>query len=231
MQRLKIIGLTLMATFALSAVVSVTAVAALPSVLNEKKEESAQKFTGESGSTEFIKLNGKKIECKASTVEGASEAKKPLGLFHVHFTGCGGLAGAACTGEGDKEKEILILGTFHIVYDKLASEGSLGAAILFLIPRTHFTCTLIGVKVLILLEGQLLCLIKPINTFAKHFEIVCEQGKENGDPGETTYWNDKEEAVDIKNGLLVEENTGAFEMASKLGSILILTSENVEIMA
>jgi len=230
MQRLKVLGLALMAVFALSAIASATA-SALPEVLNEKKEQAAQKFTGTSGVTELVKLNGKKVECEASTAEGEIEKGKPLGLFHIHFTGCKGLLGAACTGEGDKEKEILVLGTFHIVYDKLASEGSLGAAILFLVPRFHFTCTVVGVKVLVLVQGEVLCLIKPINTFAKHFEIVCEGGKEKGDPGETTYWNDNGEAVDVKNGLLAEENTGAFEMSSEVGSGLILTEVNVEIMA
>jgi len=230
MQRLKILGLTLMAVFALSAIASTTASAALPSILNEKKEEVAPSFTGNSGGTEFVKLNGKKIECTASTAEGLFEKGKPLGLFHIHFTGCSGLAGATCTGEGDKEKEILVLGTFHIVYDKLLNEGSLGAAILFLIPRFHFTCTLLGVKVLILVQGQVLCLIKPINAFAKHFEVDCEQSAK-GDPLETTYWNDAGEPFDIKNGLLGEENTGEFEMSSEVGTGLILTEANVEIMA
>jgi len=232
MHRLKILGFALMAVFALSAIASATA-SALPEVLNEAAEQASQKFTGTSGATELIKLNGKKVECAASTAEGLIEKGKPLGLFHIHFTNCKGLAGASCTGEGDKEKEILVLGTFHIVYDKLTSEGSLGAAILFLIPRFHFTCTLFTVKVLILVQGELLCLIKPINTFAKHFEVICSQvsTEKPGDPAETVYWNDKGEAVNIPNGLLGEENTEAFEMSAELGEGLILTEVNVEIMA
>jgi len=230
MQRLKILSFVIITVVTLSAIVSATAFA-LPEVLDEKKEQAAQNFIGESGTLDLAKLNMKKFECTASTSEGHIEKGKPLGLFHIHFTGCSGLSGMSCTGEGDKEKEILILGTFHIIYDKLASEGSLGAAILFLIPRFHFTCSLLGAKVLMLIQGEVLCLIKPINTFAKHLEVVCEAGKEKGDPGETTYWNDKSEAIDVKNGLLGEENTGEFEMMSLVGSGLILTEVNVEIMA
>jgi len=227
--RLKILGLALMSVLALSVIASATASAALPTVLNEGGEVAAPKFEGTSGETEFAKLNKKAVNCTASTAEGQFEKGKPLGLFHIHFTGCTS-GGGACTGEGDVEKQILVLGTFHIVYDKLLSEGSLGAAILFLIPRFHFTCIVAGLKVLILVQGEVLCLLKPINMLAKHFEVVCEQ-KEKGDPGEATYWNDEGKAIDIKEGLLGEENTGKFEMSSESGTGLILTAESVEIMA
>jgi len=227
--RLKILGLALMSVLALSVIASATASAALPRVLNEVGEEVAPKFEGTSGATEFAKLNKKTFICAASTAEGQFEKGKPLGLFHIHFTGCT-ISSGACTGEGDGEKEILVLGTFHIVYDKLLSEGSLGAAILFLIPRFHYTCTVTGLKILMLVQGEVLCLLKSINTFAKHFEVVCEQ-KEVGDPGEATYWNDEGKAINIKEGLLGEENTGKFEMSSESGAGLILTTENVEIMA
>ena len=128
-----------------------------------------------------------------------------------------------------------MLGEAHLVYDTL--KPVLGAAVLFLIPQFHFTCgPVLGVNILILIKGSVLCLIKPIEKLTKHFEIVCEQGKpKSGDPTETVYWNDKGEEVNIKEGFLGSESTEKagekFEMSAVLGTGLILTELEVNIMA
>ena len=78
---------------------------------------------------------------------------------------------------------------------------------------------------------QLLCLIKPVEKLSKHFEIICEKGKAEGDPGETVYWNEKgEEAKMGENLLLTHENEKAGTMSSELTAALILTPNELLIM-
>jgi hypothetical protein len=229
-QRFKVLGLALMTVFALSAIVSAAASAELPVILNNKKEVAgAVKFTGNNTTkTELVKLNGLKVECSGNTDEGEFEAKKPLGLFHIKFTGCKGLVNlVTCTGLGDTSGTILVLGTFHIVYDKLGTGEALGAAVLFLLEEVHFSCSLTLVRV----KGEVLCLISPINKLAKKAKVTCEQS--GGDPKEVVYWNAAGSEVNIKEGLLASENMGAFEMSAEGGSgeIETTSAEEVEIMA
>ena len=244
MQRLRILCFALLTMFALSAIASATA-SALPTLLNSSGELIlvVEKYTGESGLTEFWKLNGNVIKCLKSTATGQFDADSVLGLFHINFKECKGTVSgisAPCTGENDVKEEVLVLGEAHLVYDTL--KPVLGAAVLFLIPQFHFTCgPVLGINVLILVRGSVLCLIKPIEKLTKHFEIVCEQGKpKNGDPGETRYWADPKEGKEAKEeniaeGLLGSESTEKagekFEMSAELGTGLILTELEVIIMA
>jgi hypothetical protein len=234
MQRLKVLVLASMALVAVGAFVSATAVA-LPTLLNSKKEvvSAIEKYTGTSGVTELVRLNGEAVTCKASKAKGQFEAKSVLGPFEIDFEKCSGKrfgVTAPCTGAGEAKEVILVTGEAHLVNDVLTPEK--GVAVLFLIPTAvHFTCEALGQKVLILTKGQVLCLIKPVGKLEKHFTISCTQGKP-GDPGEATYWNDSGTAVDLKEGLLSSENEGkTFEMSSQVGEGLILTALEVEIMA
>src|ERR1700681_2630897 len=75
---------------------------ALPSLLIGATGEGASTWTGSNvGEPELEKANGEVVKCKAATAEGTVEEKKPLGLFHIKFTGCKQVAlGVACTGTG-----------------------------------------------------------------------------------------------------------------------------------
>ena len=220
MRMVKTFGVAVVVLVAITAVMSATASAVVVML-----PEVEDKWTGTSGSGTLEVLPGgvtSEIVCKADTSEGTIEKSGKLGLFHIHFTGCKASI-VPCTGLSDKEGEILTLGTYHLVYDKLAP---VGAGILFLVEATHFTCA----GKLFIIEGQVLCLIKPINTKTKHFEIVCEQ--EKGDPKETVYWNDKGEEVKMGlNLLLSKENEGAGKGAGELTTALILTTKEFELMA
>ena len=218
------LGVALMAVFALSALASTTASAAVV-VLPEVEE----KWTGESGKGTLETLKAlASVVCQKDKSEGTFEAKKPLGLFHITLEGCkaGGLV--ACTGLGEAKEVLLELGTFHLVFDKLGKALSeAGVGILFLLEPIHFEC---GGK-LFAITGQLLCLIKPVNTKAKHFETTCERAKEVGDPGEIIYWNEKGEEVKMgENLLLTSENGGAGQMTSNLTTALLLATKEVELM-
>lgn len=187
-----------------------------------------EKWTGESGKdTLEVLKNAFSVVCQKDKSEGTIETSKPLGLFHIDFEGCKA-AVVACTGLGEAKEVILLLGTYHLVFDTLGAKLSeAGVGILFLFEPAHFECTgkLVGV------EGQLLCLIKNPNEKAKHFEIVCKKGKETGDPGETVYWN--EEGKEVKMGeelFLLKENEKAGVMSSLNTTALILTTKEIEIM-
>ncbi len=227
MQRLKILGVALMAVFMLGAFVSATASARVE-VLPEGKEET---WKGESGKGTLEVLKGNKVTCAKDKSEGTIEATKPLGLFHITFEGCKGPLETVCTGLGDKNAgEVLVLGTYHFVFDKLGAKLSeAGVGVLFLLELLHFTCGEGIFAVLILVKGEVLCLIKPVNTLAKHFEIVCEQ--KEGDPKETVYWNEEGKEVKMgEEGLLTAENDKTFVMSGELTTALILTPNNIEIM-
>ncbi len=219
MQRLKILGVALMAVFALSAVVSATASAALPVVL----PETAETWKGTSGSGTLETLKGTQIVCKEATSEGTIEAKKPLGLFHIDLHGCSS-SGVECMSLGDKNETILVLGSYHIVFDSLKP---LGTAILFLLEPVHNECPLGGS--LLILEGEVLCLIKPIEVLTKHLEIVCDDTK--GDPSETVYWGEKGEEIKIKEGLKTIKNEKTTEASGESTTSLILTTNEILIMA
>jgi hypothetical protein len=225
MQRLKILGVALMAVFALGAFVSATASAAVL-VLPEKEET----WKGESGKGSLEVLKGAAtIVCQKDKSEGIFEATKPLGTFHIDFEGCKASI-AACTGLGEAKEVILTLGTTHLVFDTLAAKlAEDGVAVLFLVEPTHFEC----LGKLFVVEGQLLCLIKPVEKLAKHFEIVCSKGKESGDPGELTYWNEEGKEVKINEetgGLLTKENEGKGVMSGENTTALILTTNEILIM-
>ncbi len=228
MQRLKILGVALMAVFALGAFVSATASA---EVVLLPEFAAAETWKGESGKGTLETLKAlASIVCEKDTSEGTFEAKKPLGTNHINFEKCKA-AGKVCTGLGEKEGIILTLGTTHLVFDKLGkvlAEAEVG--VLFLVEPTHFEC---GAGFLFVVEGQVLCLIKPVEKLTKHFEITCLKGKEAGDPGELTYWNEKGEEVKInekEGGLLTKENEKAGVMSSELTTALILTPNEYLIM-
>jgi hypothetical protein len=223
MQRFSILGVALMVVFALSAIVSATAsaeVKILPTLTAEEK------WTGESGKGTLEVLKGESIICVKDKSEGTFEANKPLGKFHIDFEGCKTAGGVGCTGLGEANEVILTLGTTHLVWDKLGAE--LGAGVLFLVETTHFLCFIELVEV----EGEVLCLIKPVNAKVKHFEVVCKPAALAGDPGETTYWN--EGGTEVKMGeerLLTHEFDEGGKMSSENTTALILTIVNREIMS
>jgi hypothetical protein len=227
MRKLRMLGFGLLAVFALSAIASATASAAVEVLNGEHKLLTKQEtWKGESGKGTLEGLKGKKVVCQKDTSEGTIEAEKPLGLFHIAFEGCKGEGIAACNSLGDKAEVILSLGTYHFVFDKLGSleKKELGIGVLFLLEPVHFEC----LGVLQTVTGEVLCLIKPVDELVKHFEIVCEQVK--GDPSETLYWN--EGGTEVKMGgeaLKSTQNEKEVDMAGELTTALILTVNLIEL--
>jgi hypothetical protein len=191
---------------------------ALPSLLIGATGEGASSYTGKSiGETELLKKNGKNTKCTGATGEGTVEAQKPLGAFHITFTGCTG-SGFTCTGEGDNSGAILSLGSWHLVYDTLKSglTGS-GVAILFLVGQTKFTCGGL-VKVEVKSGGNVLCLIANPELLTKIFTFNCKKrAAEPFGPEETKYDNETGTWVATAE-LESNENGGAFEPSVQIGT-------------
>jgi hypothetical protein len=233
MQRVKVLVVVWLGVVVLGAVASATA-SALPEILNSKKEVAgAVRSSGTSAKeTSFSILKGiGVVKCTTTIYEGETKAKAPLGVFHIHWTGCkvnaSGITGP-CTGLGDTAEQILALGEFHIVYDSLKP---LGAAALDLLETVHFVCTVLGIETLILVKGESLCLGSPINALAKIGKLNCE-AKSEGDPAQVVYWNDEGKEVNIAEGLLGSEDGGkTFKMAAISGLAEGTASEELELMA
>jgi hypothetical protein len=197
MKRFRILGIALLAVFAVGVVAAANAsaeVVVLPG--------ASQNFTGAGGSATLETAGGVVVVCETDTNEGTIEASKPLGTFHIHFLKCkikalGVTAPCASLDHKVSEEAILMLGTYHLVFDHLGMTLSEdGVGVLFLLEHLHFTCETGIIKILVLMLGELLCLIKPVNTKAAHFEIVCNETA--GDPSETVYWN--EAGTEVKMG-------------------------------
>jgi hypothetical protein len=217
---------------ALTATVSATAFGASPTLLNSTGEQSLLLITGLSTvASELQKLGGSKIICPEVHFRFHQEPNSNLGTFHFDFLKCEEpTLKAKCTGLGEATAgEILVLGTYHLVYDGLSP---LGSAALMLINEVHFACSIVLLKV----KGEVLCLVSMAAMKSSKLKLECTQT--GGDPGEVKYWKTSEGAVtEIPNGLLASESDGEFkdagEKASGEGTITNDTGavEEAELMA
>jgi hypothetical protein len=213
MRRLMLLGSTLVALIALGAALSTTAFAL---VVQLPSEATARVNKGKSitENPKFETLKENRVICTSAPSEGTEEATgKPEGQFHITFKGCKGEEKnngikVACNGLGDAAETILVLGTYHLWYDKLAPE--LGVATVFFINEVHFECNFLIVK-LFKVKGEVVCLDKEATLKQFHHSFQCTQTK--GDAAEKTYWNEKGE--EQKAQLLQAENEGTFEESAE----------------
>lgn len=112
---------------------------------------------------------------------------------------------------------ILILGSWHLVYDTLSANLSAdGLAILYLLGAVHFTCKFGTIEALIVLTGMILCLIPKTEPASKVFEYKCEQTSTHK-PTDTHYYNEAGTLVSI-SPLLAAENESTAEEAVIVGN-------------
>lgn len=178
MRSFRLLGMMLVAMFALLAVLSTVALAdETPLVL---PFEAGQALTGTNvGKPQFINPNGTVICESASALETNIESNlPPLGKFHIHFKGCKDkTTGATCTGLGEELGIILVLGTWHLVWDEKSPTFELHVATLFLIETVHFNCTAL---VLLEVKGEQLCLdLEPeVSKTTHEFHCFQKEGKQ-----------------------------------------------------
>lgn len=180
-------------------------------------------FEGSNTTGAALATAGEEIQCSSYFIE-ASKNKIETGVegpFHLMYSSCttaGGLV--TCTGLGELNARILLLGTMHIVYDTLSP---LGAAFLYSVNQNHAECA----GNLFVISGTVLCLVKPTNEKTKGFTLKCEG--EKGKPKETHYWND--EGKEVQTQLLTSKNEIAGEATSLSTELSFTTSRELEIMA
>jgi hypothetical protein len=157
MQRLKMLGLLVMAVFAFAAVAASSASAVALPVFSV-----ATGFTGTSEAGE-LKSTAASIKCKKDTSEGG-HTSNTLGPYTIDFKECT-LGGEECKSLGGSAGLIQVGGEWHLV--RLKTED---AGIWFLVPLTHIECKLLATLVLVL--GSVLGLITPILKLTNKFEIA-----------------------------------------------------------
>jgi hypothetical protein len=199
MQRVKVIGLVLMAVFMMSAVAATAASAeTLPEFVKELE------FEGTSGAGE-LGLTGANITCTSSNILGHKPENKKLGLFFVHFSGCK-LGGKGCNSLGDVKEIILVHVVWHLVR---LLKGSEHAGIWLLVLNVHIECEFL--KTLVLVQGNVLGLIEPVKTKTAKYPINlnAKEGKQEF----TKYVNDAggEEEAKLEGSI----NEGAFKPATE----------------
>jgi hypothetical protein len=169
MKRFSLRGVLLLAVFV--AALAMSAVAAADETPLNLPFTAGEKISGKSeGEPEFLSSNGTVICKEANAVEAESAYESnlpPLGKFKISFTGCRDKVSLAttCTGLGDAAGTILVVGTFHLVWDEEGTTFELTVGTLFLVNAVHFSCALILFKV----EGEQLCLdLKPTELSKTH---------------------------------------------------------------
>jgi hypothetical protein len=214
MKRFRLLGLTLLAAFALTAALAASASAALPELLPVKAGGSTFSGVNTAANPTLETLKKETIVCKKGAKADGVQENDTTGTYHIHFEECES-AGFKCSTAGDATGIILNLGKYHYVDDHLSENvNELGVAILFLPEEATIECTaLVKIKV----KGSVLCLIlEPLSSKVTH-EFHCTQT--SGMQSETTWWNDAGTAQTAV--LLSSKNGAAFEEAGEqaLGSV------------
>jgi hypothetical protein len=197
MRRFTLLGLALMAVLAAASAISTSAFALeLPENL---PASTTRTWSGKAeGSPEFKTEEAMPVTCSTLTSAEGTEtsSKPPLGLFHLHFVGCHAEVGGRevkCTDlDHTTSGEILVLGTWHLVWDRKAggSFTELTTAVLFLVEPVHFECSaLVSIEV----KGEQLCLhLNATEKALTHsFHCIAEEPVA-GKPKQTEEWCKKD---------------------------------------
>jgi hypothetical protein len=154
MQRLKLLGLALIAVFALGAAVASVASAESAGIklLPDTGEAAGSTFSvkGKAGERPlFETAAGNKVECEKLAGNGTA-VTDPLGTVTLEFQGCEEPATKfKCTGLADTTTgNITFPAEYHFRY--LLPETNKGVQLLILIEHVHFSCTALA---LILVSG------------------------------------------------------------------------------
>jgi hypothetical protein len=167
MKHIRTAGLILVAMFAISAIASASASAALP---EQSPATGSYKVTSGKGSFELT--NGEKVTCKTDKGEGKLTGAK-TDESTVDFEGCEAF-GVKCSSSGAKSGVIATPIDSELVY--LAKGGVATKTVgedLKLASTVKITCLIIGLEV----KGSTLCPITPINTSTTKLEITCKETK------------------------------------------------------
>jgi hypothetical protein len=221
---LAVVGLLLVSAFA-----AANASAAEPSFLSSAAFPISG--TSESGVGRLTILESSTfIECRRDTDKILITSATTV-VTTIDFNECTGKIGEASVGKcgslGDELGLILVFLDGKLVYDNVRS-GELGAGILFtILPTTglHIEC----LASLILIKGQYLCLITPINESRTTSTLKCEQ--KEGMPKEKAYFETSEGREKTAEALLSSTNGATAKESGEETSDTNTFGTAVEIMA
>ncbi len=169
--------LTLVAAFAMTAVASATASAALtlyPTLLNSAGEPVVKAgFKGTSGASTFETLSGEAVKCKADTINGHITGLS-TDLAEIDFTGCTAAAGLLkCKSQGAATAGLILLHVDSLLV-WLNDETGLAGEDDFLLSNLTINCTgLLGETLEV--RGSTLC--PTTSALSSKATITCTQTK------------------------------------------------------
>jgi hypothetical protein len=194
--RIKVLGLAVVAAFALSAIASATAMA-LPEIVGGKLGPGT-KITDRSGASTLETKSGEKISCKkdvsSGEVTGARTAKNT-----ITFEGCTAF-GLSCN-TGGKVVEIHVTSTVVYLSEKEKTVG----IVLALEKEPTITCG--GIQKL-KVRGDTICPVSPVNKLTKIVTLACKATKGVQEPLEY-----EEGGVKVKPPLNETEGSGLKKFA------------------
>ncbi|HTA34764.1 MAG TPA: hypothetical protein VK721_15185 [Solirubrobacteraceae bacterium] len=172
MKRFNVVAMAVMAVLAMGALTATTAFAAVP----EFSPATNKGTSTNKNKTKFTEKSGiAAVECTGSEGTSAIESAK-LGKFEETYTGCTALLSGKCTGLNVKDTtagHITVEGEFHLRFLKNKENEKTSAALIFLIPQTHFECE--KTVVLILVHGCVAGAVTPLSTKTKLFTVELKQ--------------------------------------------------------
>jgi hypothetical protein len=217
MKRIRLIGLALMAVFALSTAAVATASGAEPTkILPEPTAAKPLTGKGKSGPGTLLTVGGSQVTCKSDTSEFSFTSFNE-GTYKVLFTECKGPSGTTCTREGDGNGLIALEGKIRYLLALLKTSGTLVAALVFEITEFTFNCVISIIKVPVKVKGCAAAHAEPTDTTTLTTNDVFKEFS-SGVP-------------DIESVLGVEKTTeelcetltsvsgGAFEQSAQTGTV------------
>jgi hypothetical protein len=212
MQRAKLLVVAMLAVVALSAVATATATAALPELL---PGNAGEKFTGKSGSGTLEVPGEGTIVCKEDSVTGENTGTtKKEAKATVTFKGCTAFGFIGAKSLGDAEGTILVTAALKLCYINKANK-EVGVLTKISSP-VHIEVA----GKLIVVEGDQVARITPINTSTTKYTLKYEQSagspKPAGCEGETeSYKASVNEGTAKASGEATSEET-TYEKAQTL---------------
>jgi hypothetical protein len=137
-KRIRLLGVALMAVFAVSIAATTAAQAVTLEVLPEKAKVTFESKPGEK--LKLRTLSGKEIFCEKATGSGEATSAR-LGPVELKLVGCEAL-GVKCTGLEDTEAgHVTVKGEVHLRH--LLNGAANGVSLMVLVGHVHFTCSIV----------------------------------------------------------------------------------------
>jgi len=224
MQRIRLLGVTLIAIFTVGVLTAASASATEPTkILPEPTATSPLTGTSKSGPGTLLTVAGHEVTCKKDT-DTFSFTTPNEGTFPATFEECKTVVAGVtltCTGESDTEGKILLLGTGDYLLalrmvGTSETETTLVAALVFKFTEFSFTCKTGIISAVVKVRGCAAALAEPVEKLAEVTKDVFEEFKS----GESRILQILPKEATKEENCLTETSLsgGAFELSAQKGS-------------